>query len=295
MMRLLWSAAFVLLAALAAVPTAEAQLPFQGVTVAASELATPIPYSGSTQLPVTVTIGCLTLASELSTTATVTIPEPPAWLTVTPADLDLSGDIPMCVTGAAGTIVKEAMIGLAVAPEAPGVVKTEVNVVATVGATSGTGTASFAVAYHASHKITPDVKFPVQVTGPTFTFNVTAEQNANARSMIMFEQFKVTAGSFSGLASQPYNPPESKVFKVKFTAPPGEWNESKVTFYNYSHYLLTTGEAGDPELEARPEWTFVNAAPPAPDGDDKGAPGAAGPLTALLLVACAFVAARRRA
>lgn len=293
-----------LLLGLAALPAGSAQMP-QGVTITPGELAAPIPYEGSAQLPVTVRVGCLSLLQGGSTTVTVDAADPQPWLTVTPAEIPIEASA--CV-GGAGFATGTGEVGLAVSKDAPGVVDHTVNLTADLG--GDPAPAVFTVAYHVNYTLVPDVAFPLAVNGTEASFNVTVTQASNARSMVMMEQLQVSAGALSGLVSQPYESaagqPVSKTLKFTYKAPATEWSNATATFTAFSHYLLTDGRAGEfktgcaalalPTCDVtgtQVTFTFTNAAEPAGDGGEKKSPAPAVPLMALGLVALAVLARRR--
>lgn len=310
-MKTVGALALLILAALA-VPTASAQP--QGVTLTATDLATPIPYKGSAQLNVTVSVGCLTILTESGeTSVTVAASGTPSWLTVTPATIELN---PQTCAGGAGVATGSSTVGLAVAKEAPGVVDHTVNLTATLGGTSSDVVgAVFTVAYHVNYTIVADAKFPMTVNGTEASFNVTVTQASNARSMVMIEEVKSSAGVLSGMGSQVYEntaaAPASKTFKVTFKAPTGEWSNATASFTGYGHYLLLDGRAGDfgepcgalvfPQCDAKGTpvtYTFVAGSSDGGDGGDGGdgdkkSPAPVGALLALGLVGLAAFARRR--
>ncbi|MHB1261255.1 MAG: hypothetical protein ACYC2H_06020 [Thermoplasmatota archaeon] len=301
--------ALLILAALA-VPTASAQA--QGITLGATDLAAPIPYMGSAQLGVTASVGCLTLLAEGgATTVTVTATDAPSWLTVTPATFDV--DQQTCVTNS-GFATGTGAVGLAVAKEAPGIVDHTVNLTATLGGSSSDAVASvFTVAYHVNYTIVSDAKFPMTVNGTEASFNVTVTQASNARSMVMIEEVKSSAGVLSGMGSQVYentaSAPASKTFKVTFKAPTGAWTNATASFTGYGHYLLLDGRAGDfgepcgslvfPQCDAKGTpvtYTFVAGHSDEHHDEDEGdkkSPAPVGALLALGLVGLAAFARRR--
>lgn len=287
--------ALLLLAALA-IPTTSAQ-ELQGVTVTAEPLATPIPYEGTAQVPVTVTVGCLTIVEQqVATTVEVAVTDPPAWLTVTPAPVEV--DPTTCISGT-GTATGTGSLGLAVAKDAPGVVEHTINLVGTLGsAASGPAEVVFTVAYHVNYTVVSDATFPLTVNGMEASFNVTITQASNARSMVMIEELQTSAGVFSGLGSQQYEneagKPDSKTFKVTFKAPSGEWSDATAQFTAYGHYLLLDGRAGDFDEGTPVTYSFV-AGHQEHEEEDEGndAPAPAGILLALGLVALAAFVRRR--
>ena len=141
--------------------------------------------------------------------------------------------------------------------------------------------------------------FPLKVTTPKETFNLTVTQASNARSMVMMEEVKSTCGIISGLASQVYESqagkPASKVYKVTFSAPTtGTWDKCVVSFKGYGHFLLLDSRAGPFDAGTPVSWEFDNGGVQSATThtESKKSPEV-GPLVALGLVALAAVLRRR--
>lgn len=284
------------------VPGASAQSP-SGVAVACADLGTPIPYQGTASLTCDVTVGCAEFLAAAAggdiggPSAAVAVVGPPAWLTTAPAEA--SFDPSACVTGG-GSATAQATVPLTVSADAPGVVEHTLSLVATVGGTSSAPDAAIVtVAYHVNYTLVPSVTFPLAVNGTEASFDVVVTQASNARSMVMMEELKVSAGTLSGPASEVYEndagKPASKTFRFTFRPPSGEWTNATATFTAYGHYLLTDGRAGDFDNGTVMTFAFTNAAPQddGDGGDDKGLPAPAGALLALGLVALAALVRRR--
>ena len=286
---------------------AQGQVEGLDLTVAVADLATPIPYSGSGTLAFNATVGCLAILRSMSegttqsATLTVDLSDPPAWVTSTPATVEFAPD-PACVTGGSGYITKAGTITLTVTPAAPGVEEQALNFTATMPTQgdpmSDSDEAIVTVAYQANYTLSTDARFPLTVTAAKTTFNLTVTQASNARSMVMMEEIKTSAGTIAGLASQAYEnragQPSTKVFKVTFTAPPGAWNTSATQFKAYSHYLLLDGRAGAYDPGTAVSWEFVNGGVPAPESTGgKEGPMPVAPLLAFGLVALAAALRRR--
>jgi MYXO-CTERM domain-containing protein len=290
-----FAALALLLLAAALVPPASAQAP-QGVTVTPTALTTPVPYEGSAQLPVSVSVGCLSmLETQGTTTVTVSVTDAAPWLTATPATIALEPQ--SCLTGT-GFATGEGTVGLAVTKDAPGVVDHTINLVGTLGTVASEPTpTTFTVAYHVNYTLVPDVKFPLVVNGTQATFNVTVTQASNARSMVMVEKLKTSAGVLSGLASVVYEndagKPASKTFKVTFKAPAGEWTNASAEFTAYGHYLLLDGRAGDFDPGTTVKYTFVAGQAEETKDEEKDSPAPVGAFLALGLVALAAIVRRR--
>lgn len=290
-----------LVLALAATPGATAQNP-TGVAISCADLATPIPYQGTGQLTCDVTVGCAEFLAavaggNLGASGTVTVVDPPAWLTSPPTEA--SFDPSACVT-TGGSATTQVSVPLTVSKDAPGVVDHTLNLTATVGGTtSAPDPALAAVAYHVNYTLVPDVAFPLAVNGTEASFNVTVTQASNARSMVMMEQLRVSAGTLSGPASEVYEnsagQPASKTFRFTYRPPATEWTNATATFTAFGHYLLADGRAGDFDNGTVMTFTFTNATPPGDGGgkDDKGLPAPAGALLALGLVALAALVRRK--
>ncbi len=254
-----------------------------------------IPFGGSNQVNFTITIGCgLILTNGGSASVVVQAVNASAFLNVTGTTVAFSPG-QGCVS-ATGALTGTGNVSVAHSPDAPGYTDIVFNLTATAGSTTtGLVPATVQVGYRPGHTLTPDVQFPLEVTGPSVTFNVTVEFTGNARTMVMFEEITAETGSLSGLEPTLGQPPATEVLQITFTAPEGKWTTSNVTFYNYSHFLLENGLAGTPQLEARPVWTFVNAAPaPSESGGDDGGEDSPAPAAVLGMVLLLGLAAIRR-
>lgn len=296
-MNRLLAAALVATLLAAAVPTAQAQAP-TGITLACEDLAAPIPYAGTAALACTVSVGCLEiLSSGGSMEATITVESPPAWLTTSPTAVAIDGTA--CFTGA-GTTAATSNVPLSVSKDAPGVVETPLSLVATIGSTASPPDAAIiSVEYNWNYTVTADLTFPYTMTTPSVTFNLTVTQASNARSMVMMEETRTSAGTISGLTSTVYEneagKPDTKVFKVTYTAPTGEWENATVDFMAYGHYLLLDSSSGDYDEGKHVVFDFVNGGvKPEGDGGGKESPAPVGALLAIGLLALAFVARRRQ-
>lgn len=298
-MNRLLGALLVLATFAVAFPSAQAQAP-TGVTLDCADLAAPIPYMGSADLACTVQVGCLEFvaAGSPSPSATVTVQSPPSWLTAEPATSPV--DASACLTGGTGFVSAHVLVPLTASKDAPAVIDTPLSLVATVGQTaSAPDTAIVTVAYNWDYTLTTDAKFPLTVATPTVVFNLTVTQSSNARSMVMMEEVRTSAGVIAGLTSTVYESgpgkSDTKTFKVTYTPPTGEWETAKVDFMAYGHYLLLDSRSGDYDAGTPVSWTFTNGGiePADKDGDGKESPAPAGALLALGLVALAALARRR--
>ncbi len=297
--------AAVAVAAVLSVPCAAAQASPTGVTLTIGQQAAPIPYMGTGTLPVAVDVGCADILSAMaanqgSAPLTITAADAPAWLSITGNTIDMAdaNNIQPCLSNQA-RIVKPLDLTLAVTKDAPGVVDNVVNFTATLGDSSdGPKGGVVVVAYHVNYTLKPDAAFPFAVTTPTATFNLTATQASNARSMIMMEEVKESCGLVSGLASTVYESsaaqPASKTFKVTFTAPDGEWTSCKVEFKAYGHYLLLDSRAGPFDAGTPVSWEFTNGGVASTSTEPKGkdSPAPVAPFLALGLVALAALMRR---
>jgi hypothetical protein len=291
------AAVLLALAAVAAAPTASAQ--GTGLTLVAEDLATPVPFEGSSAIPFTLEVGCLGAVTGQTTTVTVApTGEVPSWLTVTPFEGEVAPA--SCLTGM-GTQSITGTIPIAVTADAPGVVDHTLNLVASLGSATSEDAAVFTVAYEWNYSLVPDVTFPLAVTGPSVSFNLTVTQASNARSMVMMEEVQTSAGVISGLTSMAYEnqagQPATKTFTITYTAPTGAWDNATVNFVAYGHFLLLDSRAGDYDDGTPITWTFSNAGsgPSGGDGGEKESPAPAGVLLALGLVALAALARRKSA
>jgi hypothetical protein len=305
MQTLRFGAMAVLAFSLLAVQPSQAQAPVDVSIAQLSDPADPINSTGTTAIPIEVEVGCGAILRTMGASAPITLSasDAPAWLTVG-QDIDDAAADDSCLNPDAAIVVSGDLL-LTPSVDAPGLNATTINVVATVGegdsATESAAAAlEFTVAFRPGYTLVPDIEFPYSVTGDEVRFNVTVTVTANARSMVMVEEASASGGGFSGLASQVYEPGSGpRVFPVVFTAPEGKWTESNVTFYAYNHYLLPTGESGDPALPMRPTWTFVNADSGGDSGGgggggkDKGLPGLSPELLLLALAGAGAVLRRR--
>ena len=307
-MKAFGAVALLLLATLVALPSASAQS--AGVTLVCPDLAAPIPYSGTSGLACTVTAQCVGfLTGGGSADGSVSVVGPPGWLTApeTPVEFD-----PTACIASGGTASADVTIPLTVGADAPGVVEHVLNLVATGGGAEGTDTAIVTVAYHVNYTVVADVAFPLNVTGPEASFNVTVTQASNARSMVMMEQTKVSAGTLSGPISKVYEndagKPVTETFKFTYKAPEGEWTNATATFTAFGHYLLTDGRAGEfntpactalgfPTCDATGTpmtFTFTNGVTDEDDDEDgNGIPAPVAPLLLLGILALAMLVRRR--
>lgn len=295
-MKSFGAVALLFLAALVVVPSTSAQAP-QGVTLVCPDLAGPIPYAGQAALACEVRVGCADfLTSGGATSGTVSVQSPPAWLTSAPTPVDF--DPAACVTDitGGGFVSESVAVPLAAGKDAPGVVDHALTLVAEVAGGSSTDSAIVTVAYHVNYTLVPDVTFPLNVTGDQVSFNVTVTQASNARSMVMMEQLKVTAGTLSGPASEVYEndagKPVSKTFKFTYKPPTSEWTNATATFTAFGHYLLQDGRAGDFDAGTPMTFTFTSAGEHEHDEEEKESPAPVAPLMLLGLVALALLARR---
>ena len=292
-MKAFGAIALLFLATLVAVPSTSAQDP-QGASLVCPDLAAPIPYAGQAGLACEVSVGCLEFDDSFPEFhVSIEVVSPPAWLTSAPVDVDFDGT--GCLTGG-GRVNKSAVVPLAVSKDAPGVEEQTLNLAIT-GAAEAADTAMVTVAYHVNYTVVPDVTFPLNVTGPEASFNVTVTQASNARSMVMMEQVKTSTGLLTGPASEVYEnaagSPASKTFKFTYKAPETEWTNATATFTAFGHYLLKDGRAGDFDAGTPMTFTFTNAGEADDDGKDKESPSPVAPLLLLGLVALAMLVRRR--
>lgn len=268
-----------------------------------------IPYDGNATIPIDVTIECMALLAGLGGGSAFVEVVAPTWLNATSTTVSFD---PMECSSTPGTLTltKQVEVSLAPKPEAPGLVNATLNATlvyddenpATETARSPIELPAVHVAYRPGHVLTPNGDQTFSVTNGSYSFDMTIDITANARTMIMFEDKKVTGGALlTGLQAHTFNVPEgelSKVNPVKFTAPQGAWDTVRVTFYNYSHCL--DGTDCGPQVASNVTWTFKNADPGAsvePQGEkseSKGAPGLLMPAI-IAALAIAALAGRRKA
>jgi hypothetical protein len=296
-----WSILAFLLLLAACAPASNAQQAALEVSLAVTEPSAPISYSGTTDVPIEVTVGCAVILQAGGEAAVdFTYGDVPAWLNVEEPSLT-AGPQPSCLLDMEGTVVLTGNLGLTPAFEAPGMNETTFTVMASVDtqgepAESAPQDVTVMIEFRPNYTIATDITFPYNVTEDEVRFNVTVTMDANARSMVMFEEVSASEGSFTGLASQTYDaPPEVRVFPVVFTPPDGDWTQSNVTFRVFSHYLPLTGTAGDAMGTQNPVWVFTNGNPGGSGGDGgKGVPGV-GPVFLIGGLLGLAVIVRRRA
>jgi hypothetical protein len=269
-----------------------------------------IPYDGSATIPIQVSVGCDVILGSLGGAASIAVIAP-AWLNATSTTVTFD-PMECAADPTVEAITKQADVTITPAADAPGLVNATLNAtIVYVGEAPGPlGEARESpvmlpevhVAYRPGHLLTPSGDQTFTVTDGTYAFDMTMDITANARTMVMFEDKKVTGGGLvTGLQAHVFNVPNGErnlVQPVKFTAPQGAWDQVKVTFRNYSHCLDGT-DCGD-QLTQIVTWTFKNgnpaaAAEPASEkAESKGAPGLMLP-SLLGILALAAVALRRKA
>lgn len=286
---------FLLAAALMALPTASA------FTIDATIPDEPLTVGEKTDIPVTITFGqddCLAIASSAGTDATVTITSDlgDEWgfsgTDVTISDMD-------CISGGASA---SANTTVSVTPSED--VIANIAVKPTLSAAIGEGDAvtysdgSLVVGYVPGHTMTTDITFPYTYEGEgAMTFNVTLDVGANGDTMVMFLNVDAGDASISGLEHQKFffttGDEATRTMQVTWTPPSKGWDNSTVSFRNYSH-CLADGVTCDPEFDENIVWTINNGNPATssdPPGEDS--PGV-GPVAFMALLGAALVALRRR-
>jgi MYXO-CTERM domain-containing protein len=261
-------------------------------------------HDGPTEVPVTVVIGCDLVLTTGGGTATVSMEELPTWLSAAPQSFEVEPT--ECLPGALENITREIKMAVTPAASAPGLVAASLNATVTyTGAVRGNASAAIevppaAVAYRPGHRITPegDQTFTVPATG-AFTFDLTIEVLANARTMVMFEDKVMSDPSafITGLKAHTYDVAAGETRetrKVVFTPPEGAWESMTVKFRTFSHCLdgPDCGETGERIVT----WTFVNQTPgvaPGAEAETKDAPGFT-PFAMLAVVALALLLRRRQ-
>ncbi|HUR63770.1 MAG TPA: hypothetical protein VM241_04735 [Candidatus Thermoplasmatota archaeon] len=258
-----------------------------------------IPYKGNVTVPVSVTLGCSLIAYQTVVNTGdadhlhVSIADPPAWAIADELRIDVSPTD--CASGQA-THTYAGSFPLAVAADAPGVTTQVLNFTADYAGTAPAATAPLPVAiqFHSDYSVVPSVQFPYAVSGKSANFTVTITNRGNARSMVMVEELHASTGTFSGLGSVVYLPPESKTFQVTFKAPDKCWTSAKVDFKAFSHYLLLDQRAGSYKGEAPTTWEFTNGVACTPGKDTTSKASPLGGLAVLPVVLGAALLARRR-
>lgn len=269
-----------------------------------------IPYDGSATIPIQVNVGCDVILASLGGTASVAVIGP-SWLNA--SSTNVAFDPAECSSDPAGEVSKQAEVTLTPNADAPGLVNATLNAtIVYVGEAalppplggareSPVELPAVHVSYRPGHAMTPDGDQTFTVTNGSYAFDMKVGITANARTMIMFEDKKVSGGGLlTGLQAHIFNVPEGElnlVQPVKFTAPQGAWDSVRVSFRTYSHCL--DGTDCGPQLEKTVTWTFKNAGDnatvePAGEKESKGAPGLLLPSMTLALAAAA-IALRRKA
>lgn len=258
-----------------------------------------IPYDGTATIPIDVTVECPDLLVGLGSSARVDAVGP-SWLNATSTTVTFD---PMeCSGSPAGALTKQVEVSLTPLPDAPGLVNATLNATlvyddenpATQASQSPIELPAVHVAYRPGHIMAPAGDQTFTVTDGTYTFDMQVDITANARTMIMFEDKKVSGGGLlTGLQAHVFDVPAGEVQlvqPVKFTAPQGAWETVKVSFYNYSHCL--DGTDCGPQIQSNVTWTFKNANPAViePAGEKKDSKGAPGPALPAVLIALALVA-----
>lgn len=133
------------------------------------------------------------------------------------------------------------------------------------------------VAHLPGHTLDPAGDQVFDVTGATLGFDLEVAIQANARTMVMFEEKQVTGtASPTGLKAYIFDVAGGErtlTNRIVFTAPESAWEEGTVSFYNYSPCL--GGEGCGEQFPQRITWTLRNMAGPGPtlEPDSKDSPG----------------------
>jgi hypothetical protein len=265
-----------------------------------------IAHDAPTSVPLTVEIGCDLAITSGGGTVTVTMEELPEWLTATTATFDV--DPMSCIPSSPslGNVSQEVTLQVTPSKDAPGLVPASLN--ATVrftgelrgNATAGIEVPPVVVKYRPGHSTTPeDMTFTVPPGAP-YTFDLVIDVTANARTMVMFEDKKLSdpAALLNGLKAETYDVAAGKrgeTRKVTFTPPEDpSWERVVVTFRTFSHCL--DGDHCPEEMQRNVTWTFVNQQPGLQTStlDEKDAPALPMVLVAAGLVALAAMVRRRQ-
>ncbi len=236
----------------------------------------------TTELYVDVTVDCLWLAQNGgSATVTLATPNAPEWLLAGPAEASFNGIT--CLQGQQTTLAANITLPVDIAEDAIGLVSTPLTVEAT--GTPSTGSAVTAsgdvpdgimVDYRSGHTLSPAGSQTFDVTDGTYTFNLTIEVQANAKSMVMFENKKLSdpGAKLSGLKAVIFEVAEGEreaTLEVTFEAPEGAWEEVTASFKNFSHCM--GGPDCPPVEETNITYTFRNAGTPAGEEPEQDSPG----------------------
>lgn len=271
-----------------------------------------IPFKGNVTVPVSVSIDCQLIAYEIANKGNSDIDhfhiQPadgklPSWLVADEYLTFFNQTAPgvpafptsQCGSGT-GTYTTTVNYPFAVTAAAPGVTPQVLNLTANLGdnAFATPVSVNFNVQFHANYTVTPSVQVPLTVTGKSANFTVAIANSANARSMVMVEQVHASTGTFSGLGSVPYVPPQTMTFPVTFKAPDSCWTTATVDFHTASHFLLLNQQAGSYRDERTYTYQFHNgiACTPGKANTSKSSP--VGGLVVLPAVLGAALLARRR-
>ena len=274
-------------------PMASAQIPTSDFVMTANGPGTLEPLA-STTYPVSVTVGCMeVLENNGEADVTISAKELPEGIKSDQQEMHFG--IEDCV--GQESISKNATITISSDSDAHGLEPFTLRFEALLGDhATQTEIADVMVDYLPGHSMTPAGDQVFEVTGDSYSFDLTLDFTSNAKTMVMFEN-KVVSGTagLTGLKAQivDVESTQSITNNIVFAAPEGAWTEETVTFYTYSH-CLDGPDCGE-NFEQNITWTFRNANPNVSANEaplDEEAPGLALPL--LLVALVGLVAARRR-
>ncbi len=286
------------------IPLTTADPPDPDLRATSPTLSQAIAPGGNATASVYIALDCFTVIRTGGGEATLAFAGSPAWVTLTGASVVF--DAQDCISGVTESLNLTSVIQVRVDDAAPAFLPARSNVTVTYTGAVGdpittTATVSGITAqYVPGHRTTPEGDQTFNVKGSqVFSFEMTIEITANGRTMVMFEDKKVSDPDaiLNGLKAQIYDVPNGdtgETRKVTFTPPQDAWEKVTVDFRTYSHCL--DGPDCDPELERTVAWTFVNEQPAVLESSaaSKGAPAPQGVLVALVFAALAGIVRARR-
>lgn len=258
-----------------------------------------VPYKGNATVTAHIVVPCALFAYEAARNGGApglhleVAGKAPTWLTAEDVDVKTSSsDGSKCASGS-GNLAYDQDFAFSVSAAAPAILQQTFNLTANMASDDVPADAQqviFAVQFHGNYTLTPSVQFPMVVHGNQANFTVTLSNTGNSRSMIMVEETHASTGSFSGLSSQVYLPPQTVTVPVSFKAPSTCWTNATVTFSTATHYLTVSQLAGSYKDVRHYTWEFTN-------GDSCKGSSKASPLGGWVLIASVLgsaLLARRR-
>ncbi len=257
-----------------------------------------IPYNGSYDLPVTITVECGDiLGASGSYNVPVSVEGLPDYFGAGTATAEFAASD--CLV--ADAITKDVVLTFTPTQAAFGLDPYPFQIKA--GDDSFEHKQLAQVGYKSGHSLTLDQTFPHNLTtedNGKLHWNVTVEIDANSQTMVMFQNLQVSVGKLSGINHQIFNVEEGdtvRTLSATFEAPDFEWEEATIQFWNYSHCLK--GVDCPPINSQNMTWVITNDAKggAAGGGSDAGndSPAVAPIGLGLVLVAAALIVRRQKA